>query len=89
MYPQSGVHVPGNVVAGSESIKTADQEMMRHSDNTRTRELNDFFGIFDVNVMAAASAWGITAINHIVGCGGPVPDQTTLDRPGNVVRKRG
>ena len=42
--PPPGSSCPGNTLNGSESIDTADREMMWHSDNTRTRELNDFFG---------------------------------------------
>jgi hypothetical protein len=77
--PPVGSSCPGNVVNGSETIQIADQEMMRHSDNTRTRELNDYFGVAKVNANAAAIGMVNTAINHVVGCGGPVPDTTTLD----------
>jgi hypothetical protein len=76
--PVSG-SCPGNTVNGSETIQIADREMMWHSDNTRTRELNDFFGVTNVNLMANAIGMVHTAINHIIGCGGPIPDQTTLD----------
>ena len=80
MYvPPVGSSCPGNTVSGSESIQTADAEMMRHSDNTRTRELNDYFGVANVNANAAAIGMTHTAILHVVGCGGPIPDQTTLD----------
>lgn len=77
--PPVGSSCPGNTVTGSESIQIADREMMWHSDNTRTRELNDYFGSANVNLMANALGLVHTAINHIIGCGGPVPDQTTLD----------
>jgi len=76
--PASG-SCPGNTQNGTESIDQALQEMMWHSDNTRTRELNDYFGTTNVNLMANAIGMIHTAINHIVGCGGPIPDQTTLD----------
>jgi hypothetical protein len=77
--PPPGSSCPGNTVNGSEAIDTADREMMWHSDNTRTRELNDYFGTTNVNMMAANIFMTHTAINHIVGCGGPIPNQTTLD----------
>ena len=76
--PVSG-SCPGNTPNGTETIDTASREMMWHSDNTRTRELNDFFGTTNVNLMASAIGMTHTAILHIIGCGGPVPDQTTLD----------
>jgi hypothetical protein len=76
--PVSG-SCPGNTVIGSESIQTADQEMMWHSDNTRTRELVDYFGVANINSMMTSIGMAYSSINHIIGCGGPVPDQTTLD----------
>ena len=76
--PASG-SCPGNTPNGTENINTAVREMMWHSDNTRTRELNDYFGTANVNTMASALGMVHTAILHIIGCGGPVPDQTTLD----------
>jgi hypothetical protein len=77
--PPVGSSCPGNTVNGTEAINIADMEMMWHSDNTRTRELNDFFGTANVNTMANSLGLTHTAINHIVGCGGPIPDTTTLD----------
>ncbi len=76
--PVSG-SCPGNVSNGSESILTADQEMMFHSDNTRTRELADYFGTANINLMLNSVGASHTAINHIIGCGGPPENQTTLD----------
>ncbi len=77
--PPVGSSCPGNTPNGTETIDTADREMMWHSDNTRTRELNDYFGYANVNLMASSLGLVHTSINHIVGCGGPIPDQTTLD----------
>ncbi len=51
---------------------------MWHSDSTRARELNDYFGTVNINTMAANIFMSHTAINHIIGCGGPIPNQTTL-----------
>ncbi|MFN8595972.1 MAG: serine hydrolase [Anaerolineae bacterium] len=76
--PVSG-SCPGNTVSGVETLSTALGEMMRHSDNTRTREISDTFGVG--NIIAYAQSFGLnnTHINHIIGCGGPIPNQTTLD----------
>jgi hypothetical protein len=77
--PPVGSSCPVNTPNGTETIQTADREMMWHSDNTRTRELNDYFGYTNVNLMASSLGMVHTSINHIIGCGGPIPDQTTLD----------
>ncbi len=82
--PTSG-SCPGNTVIGSETIDTADREMMFHSDNTRTRELNDYFGVNNVNLMANNLGLVHTAILHVVGCGSTQnPNQTTLDDLGKL-----
>jgi X-X-X-Leu-X-X-Gly heptad repeat protein len=54
---------------GMEKLSTALQEMMWHSDNARTREITAF---------GLSIGMQNTNINHIIGCGGPVPDQLTL-----------
>lgn len=77
--PPPGNSCPGNSVSGTESIDTAVREMMWHSDNTRTRELNDYFGTTNINLMANSLGLVHTSINHVVGCGGPIANQTTLD----------
>jgi hypothetical protein len=77
--PPVGSSCPGNTVNGSETIATANQEMMWHSDNTRTRELVDFFGGININTMMAAIGMANSSINHVIGCAGPIPNQTTLD----------
>jgi hypothetical protein len=77
--PLPGVSCPGNTVIGSESIEIADREMMWHSDNTATRELVDYFGEANINVTMAATGMADSSINHVFGCGGPTPNQTTLD----------
>ncbi len=76
--PPPGSSCPGNTVIGSETIQTADIEMMWHSDNTRTRELVDYFGVADLNSMMTAINMVDSSVNHVFGCGGPTPNQTTL-----------
>jgi len=51
---------------------------MWHSDNARTREITDKFGDGAINAFAASIGMQNSAINHIIGCGGPTPDQLTL-----------
>lgn len=75
---------PGNTPDGTESISLADQEMMWHSDNTRARELNDYFGVANVNAMLSSIGLSHTSINHVFGCGGPVENATTLDDLGSL-----
>ena len=76
--PPVGSSCPANTPNGVESIGTADQEMMWHSDNTRTRELNDFWQVANVNNMMASIGMSQSAINHVLGCGGPPENVTTL-----------
>jgi hypothetical protein len=61
-----------------ETLSTALQEMMWHSDNARTREITDKFGDGPINAFGASIGMQSAQINHIIGCGGPIPDQLTL-----------
>jgi hypothetical protein len=54
------------------------QQMMWHSGKARTREITDTFGARAINVFTVSIAMPNTRLNHIVGCGGPAPDQMTL-----------
>jgi hypothetical protein len=76
--PPVGTSCPGNFNIGSEPLSTVLAEMMRHSDNTRTREATDTYGVSNIINYAAAFGATHTQINHIIGCGGPIPNQTTL-----------
>jgi hypothetical protein len=82
--PPVGSSCPSNAPNGTETLSTALGEMMRHSDNTRTREISDTFGVN--NIIGYAQSFGMaqTHINHIIGCGGPIPNQTTLDDLGTL-----
>ena len=84
--PVSG-SCPGNTPNGLESLSTALGEMMRHSDNTRTREISDTFGVNNIINYAHGFGMSNTNINHIIGCGGPIPNQTTLDDLGTLYEK--
>ncbi len=67
------------VINGTEPLQIALREMMWHSDNARTRELTDRFGDANLNAFAKSIGMTNTSINHIIGCGGPIPDTMTQD----------
>ena len=69
---------PGNTDVGNESLTVAMQEMLWHSDNSRTRVIVDTFGRANVNATMTAVGMTDSSINHDIGCGGPVPDRMTL-----------
>jgi hypothetical protein len=85
--PPVGGSCPGNTLNGTETLNIALGEMMRHSDNTRAREISDTYGVG--NIIGYANSFGMnnTTINHILGCGGPIPNQTTLDDLGMLYEK--
>jgi hypothetical protein len=85
--PPGGTTCPGNTVIGNEPLGTAMAEMMRHSDNTRTREIIDHFGVANINANALLLGMTDTSINHVLGCGGPIPNQTTLQDLGLLYEK--
>lgn len=85
--PPIGSSCPGNTPNGTESLSAALGEMMRHSDNTRTREISDTFGVNNIIGFAQANGINNTHINHIIGCGGPIPNQSTLDDFGMLYEK--
>ena len=70
---------PSNIVIGSESIFDADRAMMWRSDNATTRELVDYFGATNINSTITSIGMVDSSINHVFGCGGPTPNETTLD----------
>jgi hypothetical protein len=76
--PAAGSSCPGNTDVGDETLTVALQEMLWHSDNSRTRVIVDTFGRANVNATMTAVGMTDSSINHDIGCGGPVPDQMTL-----------
>ncbi len=78
-FPPASGSCPISTVNGTEDLTTADREMMWHSDNTRTLELTNYYGTANINQMLNSLGMTSTSINHIIGCGGPIPDVTTLD----------
>lgn len=66
------------IVSGTEPLQIALREMMWHSDNARTHELTDYFGVKNINAFAQSIGMTSTSINQILGCAFP-PDTMTLD----------
>jgi len=75
----TGTSCPGNTVIGTESVSTSIRQMLVFSDNTRTRQLADEFGYPAINGTATNIGLTDTRINHVIGCGGPIPNQLTLE----------
>ncbi|HTX76547.1 MAG TPA: choice-of-anchor D domain-containing protein [Terracidiphilus sp.] len=68
-------------VSGTEPLDLALREMMWHSDNARTAEIDDYFGFANVNAFADIIGMKHTKFNGYVGCGTP-PNTFTLDDAG-------
>lgn len=82
--PASG-SCPTNLVTGSETMSNAIRLMLTVSDNQRTRALSDVFSVSAINQTAAAIGLsGNTRINHVIGCGGPIPNSLTLTDAGRI-----
>ncbi len=61
-----------------ESLQVVLTKMMQNSDNARTKAAVDFFGQANINATAVALGMTHSQINHVFGCGGPIPNQLTL-----------
>lgn len=84
-FDGNGLYVPGgadcptdNTVPMSTPLTTVLQWTMANSDNATTQGLRDFFGDADINATRVALGMDDTALNHVIGCGGPVPNELTL-----------
>lgn len=77
--PSENSTCPGAKRITKETIELADLEMMQRSDNTRTKEIVEYFGSANINAMMTDLGMIDSSINHVFGCGGPIPNVTTLD----------
>jgi hypothetical protein len=68
-------------ISGTEPLDLALREMMWHSDNARTAEIDDYFGFSNVNALAEIIGMKNTKFNSYVGCGYPA-NTFTLDDAG-------
>ena len=85
IYTNGANSCPDPIQSGdTEPLSTALRLMMWNSDNARTREITDKFDDSNINAFAASIGMQNTSINHIIGCGGPIPDQLTLADAGTL-----
>jgi hypothetical protein len=65
---------------GTDSLQTAIQEMMRHSDNARTLEIETWDGgAAAVNTFMHGAGMTSSNLNGIIGCANPLNDYTLHD----------
>ncbi len=78
-YTDAATSCPTTTQSGTEALSTVLTRMMRNSDNARTRAVIDTYGQANINTMAQSTV-GMTdsSINHVIGCGGPTPNELTL-----------
>lgn len=69
------------------SLATGLWQMMVPSSNTWTQALRDFFTDADIDVTRQALDMDDTALNHVVGCGGPPANELTLVDAGKLFEK--
>jgi hypothetical protein len=69
-------------VSGTEPLDLALREMMWHSDNARTAEIDDYFGFANVNALAEIIGMKNTRFNGYLGCGNQPRNTFTLDDAG-------
>jgi hypothetical protein len=74
----------GNGTIVNETLQTVLRRMMENSDNARTRAIAVRFGLGNINATADALGMTRTNVNHTIGCGGPTPNQLTLDDIGEL-----
>lgn len=74
-----GTSCPGGPTGGSETLSDALREMMRRSDNERTKAVAVAFGTQNIINTAQSIGMTNTTINHHPGCGLPPNDLTLAD----------
>ncbi len=68
----------GGAPVVNETVETTLKLMMENSDNARTRRVADYYGYAALNATASSLGMSSTGINHVIGCGGPTPNELTL-----------
>jgi hypothetical protein len=82
-YTDAATSCPTTAQSGTESLDTVLSAMMKSSDNARTRATIDTYGQSNINAMAQSTVgMSDTSINHVIGCGGPTPNEITLHDAG-------
>ncbi|MBK8978719.1 MAG: serine hydrolase [Planctomycetes bacterium] len=70
---------PNNSGASTtETLEVVLRRMMENSDNNRTLAIANRYGVANINATAAAIGMASTSVNHVIGCGGPIPNELTL-----------
>ncbi|MCC6669979.1 MAG: serine hydrolase [Planctomycetes bacterium] len=62
----------------NETVRDVLRQMMENSSNTRTMRVTNQYGMAALNQTAQALGMTGTALNHHIGCGGPVANELTL-----------
>jgi hypothetical protein len=62
----------------NETLEFVLRRMMENSDNNRTLAIANRYGVSAINNTAAALGMASTSVNHVIGCGGPTPNELTL-----------
>lgn len=63
----------------TETVGESLRFMMENSDNARTKRIVDLLGVSAINAFAGTLGMPRTSINHVLGCGGPSSNWTTLE----------
>ena len=63
----------------TETVGDSLRFMMENSDNARTKRIVDLLGVSAINSFAGILGMPRTSINHVLGCGGPPSNWTTLE----------
>lgn len=78
VYTGTNGSCPQSTNPVTESLSSVLSQMMRGSDNNRTLAAETRFGRAAINATATVLGLGSTAINHQLGCGGPVANRLSL-----------
>lgn len=75
---KTGTCPNGGLPQVGERLDWVLQQMMESSDNCRTKTIADYWGVVSINGTANTLGMTSTSLNHVLGCGGPPDNHTTL-----------
>lgn len=76
-----------STIPGAQKLGIMDQQMMTVSNNPYTHALRQKFGTANIEATGAAIGLTATKFNHNIGCGGPIPNRTTLTDLGKIYER--